>query len=466
MNQASLKDLMASQQKAKLRFKISPSKKVEMLCNCNQKTCLICSRKRSSSMLSLKSMKNSLIADEQSPASKRTQEQKNFVVQQAVLSKQISRQVSNHQNNYYNGKLSQESKGSTSSSTWMLSNSHSRKTSQESPLKEAIKVPSGIGKHSFKFLYVIGKGGFGRVWRVEMKQNRQEYALKEMAKSKVIGKRSVNSVLNEKYLLEHLRHPYIVNMHYAFQDRENLYLVLDLLRGGDLRYHLGKMRRFNEEQTKFFVCCIVLALQYLHQNGIIHRDLKPENLVFDKDGFMRLTDLGVARLNKDSVANDTSGTPGYMAPEVMCRMEHSYQVDYYALGVIAYELLLGKRPYNGKNRQEIREQILAKQVQIKDTSNGLSSKSIDFINKLILRKPQQRLGANGIDEIVNHPWLKGYPWGKLLNKDIKSLYIPGSIDGNFDFQNQISADSEPQEDSQLLLRRKSVQCLFEGYKFQ
>lgn len=93
-----------------------------------------------------------------------------------------------------------------------------------------------------------------------------------------------------------------------------------------------------------------MALQYLHQNGIIHRDVKPENLVFDKDGYLRLTDLGVARLNKDSVANDTSGTPGYMAPEVMCRMEHSFPVDFYAVGVIAYELLIGKRPYNGKNR--------------------------------------------------------------------------------------------------------------------
>ncbi|CAK81785.1 unnamed protein product (macronuclear) [Paramecium tetraurelia] len=437
---------------SKIKFKIS--KKVESLCQCNQKSCLICARKRSSSMLSIK---NSLVVDESSPVSKRTIDQKAILVQQAVVSKQISRQQSNHviHHSYYSGKQI-----NNTTSTTMVNNSRTRKTSLESsPPKENV-----IGRHSFKFLYVIGKGGFGKVWRVEMRSNRQEYALKEMLKSKIISKRSVNSVMNEKYLLEHLKHPFLVNMHYAYQDRENLYLVLDLLRGGDLRYHIGRNTRFSEEQTKFFVCCILLALQYLHQNGIIHRDVKPENLVFDKDGFLRLTDLGVARLNKDSTASDTSGTPGYMAPEVMCRLDHSFPVDYYALGVIAYELLLGKRPYNGKNRQEIRDQILAKQVQIKD--ERFSLKAQDFINRLLIRKPQQRLGNNGIEEIFEHQWLKGYPWGKLINREIKSQYVPGSIDGNFDFQSQISADSEPQEDAASLIRRKSVQCLFEGYKFQ
>ncbi|CAK65886.1 unnamed protein product (macronuclear) [Paramecium tetraurelia] len=468
---ASLKDLLPSNQKAVIKFKITPGKKIDSICQCNQKTCMICSRKRSSSMLSLKSIKNSVAIDENSPGLKRTDNKNNFVIQSSLLSKQLSRQVSNHQiqNQFYNGKINQESKGSTNSTTWIMTNSHSRKISVDSPIKEIQQQTlnsMGIGRHSFKFLYVVGKGGFGKVWRVEMKANRQEFALKEMLKTKIISKRSVNSVMNEKFLLEHLKHPFLVNMHYAFQDRENLYLVLDILRGGDLRYHIGRMKKFSEEQTKFFACCILLSLQYLHQHGIIHRDVKPENLVFDKDGFLRLTDLGVARLNKDSVANDTSGTPGYMAPEVMCRMEHSFPVDYYAVGVIVYELLIGKRPYNGKNRQEIREQILAKQIQIKENTPGISNKAIDFVNKLLIRKPQQRLGFNGIDEILNHSWLHNFPWGKLLNKEIRSLYVPGSIDGNYDFQSQISADSDPSEDSSMVLRRKSVQGLFEGYKFQ
>ncbi|CAD8052323.1 unnamed protein product [Paramecium primaurelia] len=469
---ASLKDLLPLMQNkhSKIKIKLQASQNYEESCTCNQMSCLICSRKRSSSMISLKPLKHSVLIEQGKI------EKQGIAQLQSLISRKLSKQASNQllQQTYYGGKQNYELKdSSTNSSTWLLSKSHSRKISLDNySQKEAIQLKtsqqqiSTISRLAFRFIYVIGKGGFGKVWRVEMKQTKKEFALKEMIKAKIISKRSVNSVMNEKFLLEHLRHPFIVNMHFAFQDKENLYLVLDLLRGGDLRFHIGKLKRFTEDQAKFFACCMLLALQYLHSNGIIHRDLKPENLVFDKDGFLHLTDLGVARLDKDSIANDTSGTPGYMAPEVMCRMEHSYPVDYYALGVILYEILIGKRPYNGKNRQEIREQILAKQVSIKEGTSNISSKAIDFINRLLIRKPQQRLGFGGIEEIIHHSWLKGVQWAKLLNKEMKSLYIPGSIDGNSDFQNQISADSEIEEDCQSLLRRKSVQSLFDGYKFQ
>ncbi len=116
-------------------------------------------------------------------------------------------------------------------------------------------------------------------------------------------------------------------MHYAFEDKDNLFLAIDLMSGGDLRYHIGKYRRFTEEQTskhftlllEFFVSCMLLCLEYLHKNCILHRDIKPENLVFDEKGYLRITDLGIARVWNPENAKDTSGTPGYMAPEVMCR---------------------------------------------------------------------------------------------------------------------------------------------------
>ncbi|CAK87102.1 unnamed protein product (macronuclear) [Paramecium tetraurelia] len=167
-----------------------------------------------------------------------------------------------NQNDSKSSELRRKSTGEISDKTQILS----------------LKIDEQVNRTHFKFLYVIGKGGFGRVWRVEMKKNKKLFALKEMSKAKVIQKRSVNSVLNEKYLLEHLHHPFLVNMWYAFQDRENLFLIIDLLTGGDLRFHLGKMRRFSEAQTKFFVACILLALTYLHQNGIIHRDFKTRKL--------------------------------------------------------------------------------------------------------------------------------------------------------------------------------------------
>lgn len=137
---------------------------------------------------------------------------------------------------------------------------------------------------------------------------------------------------------------------------------MDYLSGGDLRYHLCVEGKFTEKQTKFFVACLIQGLEYIHNKNIIHRDIKPENLIFSNDGYLRITDFGIARPWRPENAQDTSGTPGYMAPEVMNRENHNYLVDYFALGVIAYECMLGTRPYHGRSRKEIKDNVFAKQV--------------------------------------------------------------------------------------------------------
>ena len=132
-----------------------------------------------------------------------------------------------------------------------------------------------LNKNNFKFLYVIGKGGFGRVWKIQSKKTKTTYALKEMSKLKIIDKKSEKSINSEREFLSKLNHSFIVNMHYAFQDRDNLYLVMDLLNGGDLRYHISRYRKFSEEQTRFFLANIIYAIDYIHSNNVIHRDIKP-----------------------------------------------------------------------------------------------------------------------------------------------------------------------------------------------
>ncbi len=135
---------------------------------------------------------------------------------------------------------------------------------------------------------------------------------------------------------------------------------------------------------------------------IIHRDIKPENLVFDNEGYLRLTDFGVARILSPDNASETSGTPGYMAPEVMCRQNHGLAADYFAVGVIAYECMMGERPYKGRTRKDIRDQILCRQVSIKKYGipEGWNEKAADFINKCLMRKPVNRLGnAKGTKEL-------------------------------------------------------------------
>ena len=269
--------------------------------------------------------------------------------------------------------------------------------------------------------------------------------MKEMSKAKIIDKKSITSIKTERDFLSKLNHPFIVNMHYAFQDKDNLYLVLDLLTGGDLRYQLCRNRHFNEQQTQYFIACILLSLEYIHTNNIIHRDIKPENLVLDSKGNVHLTDFGVAKIQRMNNAKDTSGTPGYMSPEVMCGLDHTKAVDFFALGVIGYEFMKGVRPYLG-NRKEIKDKIMAKQVIVKfnEKPKGWSNQAVDCINKLLMRKPCKRLGYNGAREVKRHPWFQDFNWKDLYIGKLKAPFIPKEED-NFDHNYCNRVDTVPLE---------------------
>ena len=305
---------------------------------------------------------------------------------------------------------------------------------KDSRKEQSLPKEEKITKSSFKFMSIIGRGGFGKVWKVYSKKYKTIYAMKEMSKTKIIDKRSEKSVKAERDLLENMHHPFIINMHFSFQDNDHLYITMDLLTGGDLRYHLCRKKKFSEPETKFFIACIILSLEYIHTNNIIHRDLKPENLVMDNKGYVKLTDFGIAKEYVKENKTETSGTPGYMAPEVMCSQNHTIAVDYFALGVIGYEFMNGKRPYVGKNRKEIKAKILSTQVQVKKgmVPQGWSFESADFINRLIQRKPANRLGLRGPTEVKEHLWFKDYDWKNLYCGKLISPFQPKDGD-NFDY---------------------------------
>ena len=283
-----------------------------------------------------------------------------------------------------------------------------------------------VHKNHFEFLYIIGRGGFGKVWKVRLKKTNEFFALKEMSKLKIIDRRSEESIMSERNLLSTLNYSFIVNMYFAFQDFYNLYLVMDLLTGGDLRYHIAQKSTFTELETKFFISNMILALEYIHSNNIIHRDIKPENLVLESNGYLRITDFGVAKINEKDNSSETSGTPGYMAPEVILVLNHSFCSDFFALGVIGYEFMMGYRPYLGSSRKEIKELIIKKQAKlnIDDIPENWSINSMDFINKLLIRKAEKRLGFNGIFELKNHPWMDDVNWENLEMKKIEPPFIP------------------------------------------
>ena len=303
-----------------------------------------------------------------------------------------------------------------------------------------------------------------------MKKTKNFYALKEMSKVKIIDRKSEKNIKKEREFLSYLHHPFIVNMKYSFQDFDNLYLVMDLLKGGDLRYHINKNKKFSESQTKFFISCLILGLEYIHNNNIIHRDIKPENLVCDERGYIRITDFGVAKIKKNDNSKETSGTPGYMAPEVLLGKNHSFTVDFFAIGIMGYEFMMGMRPYVGKNKREIKNAILRKQAKISqcDLPYGWSLDSMKFINECLKRKECNRLGFNkGIIELKCHSWFKDYDWEKLLNKNIDSPFIPEN-DENYDKKYCEALDKISQktlERYQDYIHRDDYNIIFEGYTF-
>ncbi|MCQ2821028.1 MAG: protein kinase [archaeon] len=273
-----------------------------------------------------------------------------------------------------------------------------------------------------------------------------DFALKEMSKAKIVQRKSVDSIRNERKFLEYLNHPLIINMQFAFETKENLYLILDFLSGGDLRYNLGRRKYYTEEQVKFIIACIVLVLENLRSKHIIHRDLKPENLVFDTNGYVHITDFGIAYdAGEEGDIIDTSGTPGYMAPEIFLHTPQDYSVDYFALGVITHELMLRRRPYNAVERKSYKEEVLTKEIQLKKkdlpTNRGWEDDSvIDFINGLLKRKAKDRLGYGSISEIICHPWLCDVDWEGIYSKTVTPPFSFEKKD-NFDREYANKKDS-------------------------
>ena len=253
--------------------------------------------------------------------------------------------------------------------------------------------------------------------------------MKQLSKCKLIEQKCYEDIIYEQELCSRIEHPFIAPLVFSFQDKEFLYMVNDLMSGGDLRYWYIQKKIFTEKECKFIVACIILALEYLHTNKIIHRDLKPENILFDKNGYIHITDFGIAKQlgnEPEEHVIHVSGSPGYMSPEAMFKEKHSYVSDFFSLGVICYEMMMKKRPYIGKNRQEIKEKMSKEQILLKNNEipKGWSSEFIDFINKLLIKNPEYRLGYKGISELKSHPWLRYYDWKLLYLKKEKAPFIP------------------------------------------
>jgi len=317
------------------------------------------------------------------------------------------------------------------------------------------------------FLNVIGKGAFGKVWRAKHRATGQILAIKQLSKIKLIKKKSVLNVMNEFYILKDLKSPFVVSMLYAFQDKESLYIAMPAFAGGDLRYHMSNTRVFTEEEIKFLAACVLLGLETIHSCNLMHKDIKPENILIDEKGYAYITDFGISKFWRPDNRHENAGTPPYMAPEVLAKEQYSFSVDFYALGIMLYEFITGMRPYRGKTRKEIRDQIASKQATIQQNLviGRISPEAIDLCNALIQRKREKRLGENGIEEIKRHPWFKGFNWGLLKAKALSPPFVPKASDENYDRLYVSKADELFDASDLEMLKLQSIQVQFRGFKY-
>ena len=294
--------------------------------------------------------------------------------------------------------------------------------------------------------------------------------MKEMSKVKIYLKKALSSILSEKQILATLHYSLLANLNYSFQDKEYLYLILDYLPGGDLRYYMSGRMIFNESQIKFFISNVILSLKFIHNNNVLHRDLKPENLIFDDKGYLHLTDFGISRkIRKGKTILEKSGTPGYISPEILLNKPQNFSSEFFSLGVICYELLMGKKPFNGKNKKKIAEKILYKNIKLtkKNIPENYSNTMGDFINKLLKRNMKERLGYKSIDEIINHPWLEGVEWEIIESKLVNSEYIPfvPSVGDNFDSNHANKKDDMNMDNYDEYLKKINDSGYFKNFYF-
>eukprot|EP00164_Ancoracysta_twista_P002971 GFYU01003958.1.p1 GENE.GFYU01003958.1~~GFYU01003958.1.p1 ORF type:complete len:854 (-),score=245.74 GFYU01003958.1:112-2673(-) len=321
---------------------------------------------------------------------------------------------------------------------------------------------SRTGLRDFKILKPISRGAFGRVYLGQKIKTEDFYAIKVLKKSDMQLKNKTDQVKAEKNILHQMSNAYVVRLYYTFQSKENLYMVMEYLNGGDLASLLVAMDIFEEPMAKLYAAEIVCALQYLHKGGIVHRDLKPDNVLIDKEGHLKLTDFGLSRSglldrrtlpsnfdpfqvqeNKknpmldslimtgnhlqdgadvDAMGNPTPkasrrfslvGTPDYLAPEILLGTGHGVAADWWSLGVILFEFLTGIPPFNDDSPEAIFDNILNRIIPWPDIPDEMSEEAADLVDKLLTLDPKKRLGANGAEEVRAHPFFEGVNWDEL-----------------------------------------------------
>lgn len=289
-----------------------------------------------------------------------------------------------------------------------------------------------VNLNHFRLLRVVGKGAFGKVRIVERKDTGLTFALKYIRKDEVVRSESVRNIIRERRMLEHLNHPFLCNLRYSFQDIEYLYLVVDLMTGGDLRFHISR-KTFTEEAVRFWIAQLGCAVRYVHQQGIVHRDIKPDNVLLDAEGHVHLADFNVASdFTPHKPLTSKSGTLAYLAPEVYDGRGYSCEVDWWSLGVLFYECIYNKRPFEASTHDSLAQKISRGEPTYPVTSPPVSMPCLHAISSLLEKNRALRIGAISFDSFIDNPFFRPLDFAALERKEISPIFVPSSDKTNFD----------------------------------
>lgn len=294
---------------------------------------------------------------------------------------------------------------------------------------DATPVSKGprIGLDHFNFLAVLGKGNFGKVMLAEAKSSKKLYAIKVLKKEFIIENDEVESTKSEKrvFLIANKeRHPFLLSLHACFQTETRVYFVMEYISGGDLMLHIQR-GQFGLKRAQFYAAEVCLALKYFHENGVVYRDLKLDNILLTLDGHIKIADYGLCKENMwyGSTTSTFCGTPEFMAPEILLDKKYGRAVDWWAFGVLIYQMLLQQSPFRGEDEDEIYDAILADEPLY---PIHMPRDSVSILQKLLTREPDARLGSGRRDaeEVMEHPFFKGVDWDDIYNKRIPTPFKP------------------------------------------
>ncbi|XP_047698123.1 serine/threonine-protein kinase N1 isoform X2 [Prionailurus viverrinus] len=301
-----------------------------------------------------------------------------------------------------------------------------------SPLRK-----SPLTLEDFKFLAVLGRGHFGKVLLSEFRPSGELFAIKALKKGDIVARDEVESLMCEKRILAAVTraaHPFLVNLFGCFQTPEHVCFVMEYSAGGDLMLHIHS-DVFSEPRAVFYSACVVLGLQFLHEHKIVYRDLKLDNLLLDTEGYVKIADFGLCKegMGYGDRTSTFCGTPEFLAPEVLTDTSYTRAVDWWGLGVLLYEMLVGESPFPGDDEEEVFDSIVNDEVRY---PRFLSAEAIGIMRRLLRRNPERRLGSSERDaeDVKKQPFFRTLGWDTLLARRLPPPFVP-TLSGRTDVSN-------------------------------